>query len=128
MRFQRLSMAEVLGLVAGAEARSDHPLAQAVVRAVRAEKIAPAPVQEVEALAGFGLRAETAQGDVLIGAPRLMAREGVDVAPLAEAVTAAEAAGHTMGLVAIDGLPTNPAVDAMLTTCDLLVERLDRTA
>ena len=30
--------------------------------------------------------------------------------------------------VAIDGLPTNPAVDAMLTTCDLLVERLDRTA
>ena len=29
--------------------------------------------------------------------------------------------------VAIDGLPTNPAVDAMLTTCDLLVERLDRT-
>ena len=30
--------------------------------------------------------------------------------------------------VAIAGLPTNPAVDAMLTTCDLLVERLDRTA
>ena len=30
--------------------------------------------------------------------------------------------------VAIDGLPTNPAVGAMLTTCDLLVERLDRTA
>ena len=97
--------AEVLAPVAGAEARSDHPLAQAVVRAARAEKIAPAPVQEVEALAGFGLRAETAQGDVLIGAPRLMAREGVDVAPLAEAVTAAEAAGHTMVLVAIDGLP-----------------------
>ena len=30
--------------------------------------------------------------------------------------------------LAIDGLPTNPAVGAMLTTCDLLVERLDRTA
>ena len=30
--------------------------------------------------------------------------------------------------VAIDGLPTNPAVGAMLATCDLLVERLDRTA
>ena len=30
--------------------------------------------------------------------------------------------------VAIDGLPANPAVGAMLTTCDLLVERLDRTA
>ena len=30
--------------------------------------------------------------------------------------------------VAIDRLPTNPAVGAMLTTCDLLVERLDRTA
>ena len=30
--------------------------------------------------------------------------------------------------VAIDGLPTNPAVGAMLNTCDLLVERLDRTA
>ena len=27
----------------------------------------------------------------------------------------------------IAGLPANPAVDAMLTTCDLLVERLDRT-
>ena len=30
--------------------------------------------------------------------------------------------------VAIAGLPANPAVGAMLTTCDLLVERLDRTA
>ena len=29
---------------------------------------------------------------------------------------------------AIAGLPANPAVGAMLTTCDLLVERLDRTA
>ena len=30
--------------------------------------------------------------------------------------------------MASDELPTNPAGDAMLTTCDLLVERLDRTA
>ena len=30
--------------------------------------------------------------------------------------------------VAIAGLPANPAVGAMLTPCDLLVERLDRTA
>ncbi len=30
--------------------------------------------------------------------------------------------------LASDGRPTNPAVGAMLTTCDLLVERLDQTA
>ena len=42
--------------------------------------------------------------DVFVGNQRLLESRGIDVAPLADAIRTAAAAGRTIALVAIDGL------------------------
>ncbi len=67
---------EVLALVAAVEAQSEHPIAEAIVRAAQAEGAASHTVDAFESITGYGVRAQVAGRDVLIGADRLMAREG----------------------------------------------------
>src|SRR5581483_1699568 len=49
--------ADVLSLAAGAESRSAHPLAQAIVRSARTQGVLATAMDEVESLTGRGLRA-----------------------------------------------------------------------
>ncbi len=95
--------AEVLALVAAVEAQSEHPIAEAIVRAAHAEGAARHTVDAFESITGYGVRAQVAGGDVLIGADRLMAREGLDPGPLTEAETDLASRGRTALYAAIDG-------------------------
>ncbi|MHB9092396.1 MAG: heavy metal translocating P-type ATPase, partial [Chloroflexota bacterium] len=77
-----LAADEVLGLAAAIEARSEHPLAAAVVR-----RAAVAPgngrvhaVSEFEALVGRGVRARVDGRTYYVGSPRLFADLGVPIA------------------------------------------------
>ena len=98
-----IDRAELLSLVASVEARSEHPIAEAVVRAARAERAELAEVAEFTSLTGYGVRARVAGREVLVGADRLMAREGVDTGPLVEAEARLAARGRTALFVALDG-------------------------
>ncbi|MBP0483172.1 heavy metal translocating P-type ATPase [Sagittula salina] len=91
---------EVLRLVAAAERGSEHPIAQAVLRAA---PDAPQPTS-VEALPGHGLSAKVDGRRVLVGAPRLMAREGISTAPLTEALGSIAREAQTPVLIAVDGV------------------------
>ncbi len=91
----------VLAQIAGVEALSDHPVARAITRA--AEGMTLPTVTDFAALPGFGLRARIGDQQILVGAERLMAREGVDLAPLAQARADLAAAGETPLYAAIDG-------------------------
>ena len=63
---------EVLALAAAVEARSEHPLAKAIVaRALRAG-IHPSPVEGFEALVGHGARARLDGRELWVGSPRLV--------------------------------------------------------
>ncbi|OAP39828.1 ATPase [Sinorhizobium glycinis] len=73
----------VLALVAAAEARSEHPIAEAVVSAARAAGLAIADPEKFEAIPGFGTRVAVAGKTVHVGADRLMARLGLDVSVFA---------------------------------------------
>ncbi|PDT83816.1 heavy metal translocating P-type ATPase [Sinorhizobium sp. BJ1] len=73
----------VLALVAAAEARSEHPIAEAIVSAAKAEGFAVSDPDKFEAIPGFGTRAEIAGKTVHVGADRLMARLGLDVSVFA---------------------------------------------
>ncbi len=75
---------EVLRLVASIEDQSEHPIAEAVVRSARAEGISLAPVTKFMSITGYGVKAEVEGRNVLIGADRLMRREGIDPGVLAE--------------------------------------------
>ncbi|HEX9951905.1 MAG TPA: heavy metal translocating P-type ATPase [Rubricoccaceae bacterium] len=94
---------DVLRLVAAAEARSEHPVARALVDAAVARGLALSPPTHFEAIPGFGVEATVEGRRVWVGADRHMARLGLDVAPFAD--TAARLAGdaRTPLYAALDG-------------------------
>ncbi|EKF58184.1 copper transporting ATPase [Agrobacterium albertimagni AOL15] len=69
--------AEVLRLTASLEARSEHPLADAIVRAAEARGMALSAVENVEAVAGFGVTGMVEGRRVAAGADRFMVKLGV---------------------------------------------------
>ncbi|WP_419730826.1 heavy metal translocating P-type ATPase [Lichenicola sp.] len=98
-----LSQPDLLGLAASVEARSEHPLAAAVVAAARERGAVTAPVEEFAALPGFGVTGRVQGRTVAIGSARLMTRLGLDASGLEAPATALAGQGASPMLVAIDG-------------------------
>ncbi|WHZ35035.1 heavy metal translocating P-type ATPase [Sagittula sp. MA-2] len=90
---------EVLRLAASAEQGSEHPIAQALMRA---SPDAPQP-EDVTALPGQGLEAVVDGRAILVGAPRLMAARGIDTTAVAGALDRTAQAAETPVLVAVNG-------------------------
>ncbi len=100
------SEAELLGLVAAAEANSEHPVAAAVVAAARDRRLPLAKVDEFVSVTGQGVKAEVGGHSVAVGNAALMAAEEVTgVEPLQEQAAGFAADGKTSMLVAVDGRP-----------------------
>ena len=118
--------AEVLALVAAVEARSEHPIAVAIVAAAEREGVArkhavelaakrwwPFPARRLEtngkqaakfaAKPGLGVEAEVEGRHVAVGADRFMVARGVDVAGFGDAVVRFGAAAKSPIYVTIDG-------------------------
>jgi Cu+-exporting ATPase len=95
--------AEVLSLVAAVEGQSEHPVAEAITRAAQAEGAARAEVVQFESVTGYGVQARVAGHDVLVGADRLMAREGLNPGNLVTPEAELAARGRTALYAAIDG-------------------------
>ncbi|WP_083222747.1 heavy metal translocating P-type ATPase [Ensifer sp. LC163] len=94
---------EVLALVAAVETRSEHPIAEAIVEAAKAEDVAvPAP-SNFEAVPGFGASAVVNGRSVHVGADRLMARLKLDVSVFAGQVARLGSEGKSPLYAAIDG-------------------------
>jgi len=94
---------EVLALVAAVEAQSEHPIAEAIVRAAKVEGVARHDAKHFESITGHGVRAKVAGREVLVGADRLMIREGLDIGPLAHDERRLAEKGRTALFAAIDG-------------------------
>ncbi|EGP54507.1 heavy metal translocating P-type ATPase [Agrobacterium tumefaciens F2] len=75
--------ATVLGLIAAVEAKSEHPIARAIVEAAEAEGIALPAVSGFESVTGFGVKAVVDGKRIEIGADRYMVELGHDVAGFA---------------------------------------------
>ncbi|MGI3210337.1 heavy metal translocating P-type ATPase [Roseovarius tibetensis] len=95
--------AEVLSLVAAVEAQSEHPIAEAIMRAAKAEGAVRAEADSFRSITGHGVAANVAGCEVLVGADRLMVREGLDTGPLAGTEADLAEAGRTVLYAAIDG-------------------------
>ncbi|MDH4413162.1 MAG: heavy metal translocating P-type ATPase [Rhizobium sp.] len=74
---QGFDRAELLALTASLEARSEHPLADAIVRAAEAEGLALSEASEVVAVPGFGVTGMVKGRRVAAGADRYMVKLGV---------------------------------------------------
>jgi len=93
----------VLRLVAAVESRAEHPIAQAIEREARARGLDLPQPQDFDTITGFGARAQVEGHDVLVGAARLFAREGIDLGTLPQTADARAAKGQTPLFAAIDG-------------------------
>jgi Cu+-exporting ATPase len=94
---------EVLRLVASAENRSEHPLAQALVAAARARGLSLAEPADFASDPGRGVTATVEGCKVAIGGHALMEQDGLDVGPFAARAKALAEAGKTPLYAAIDG-------------------------
>ncbi|MFN7104292.1 MAG: copper-translocating P-type ATPase, partial [Pseudorhizobium sp.] len=70
---------DVLALIASVEALSEHPTADAIVRAAEAKGIALRPATNFRATAGYGIEADVDGRAIAVGSDRLMERLGLDV-------------------------------------------------
>jgi Au+-exporting ATPase len=69
----------VLGLVAAVEAKSEHPIAHAIVDAAAKEGISLPTVSDFESVTGFGVKAKVDGKRIEIGADRYVVELGYDV-------------------------------------------------
>ncbi len=117
-----LARADVLRLAAAAEARSEHPLAQAIVRAARREKLDDLPaVEGFQASAGRGIRATVGGAPVTLGKPAWVEASGVALDGAGVVLAEVARAGHTGVVVArgeTDGRP--PRVVGVIAIADEL--------
>jgi Cu+-exporting ATPase len=94
---------ELLRLAAGLERPSQHPLAEAVVRAATARGLPVPPVESFDDPAGRGVTGTVEGRRVAIGNIRLLTALGVEPAALAVEAERLRADGATVFFVALDG-------------------------
>lgn len=95
--------AEVLRLVASVEAKSEHPIAAAIVRRAEQEGLPIASLDGFTSVTGYGVSAGVEGRQVLVGADRLMTREGIALDDTSEIAKELGQTGKTPLYVAIDG-------------------------
>jgi Cu+-exporting ATPase len=86
----------VLRLSAALQQSSEHPLARAVMVAVRMQQLPVPQALEVQALPGRGLQGRVDGQIVLLGSTRLMHEKGLSAGPLAQEAKRLEGDGRTV--------------------------------
>lgn len=93
----------LLRLVASAERKSEHPLAEAIVRGAKERGVDLSEARRFEAIAGSGLRAEVDGRSVLVGNRRLLEAQDVRFTEGLTEAERLEADGKTTIFVAVNG-------------------------
>ncbi|WP_280960081.1 heavy metal translocating P-type ATPase [Enterovirga rhinocerotis] len=96
---------EILRLAAAVERASEHPLADAMVRAAAERGTSLPSVADFTAVSGKGVAGLVEGRRVAVGNALYFADQGIEAAPLAEAAEAIRMTGATAVLVALDGQP-----------------------
>ena len=95
---------ELLRLVAAVEARSEHPVGEAIVRAAKTDRgLALPEATDFDSEPGFGVHAKVEGHAVQVGADRYMRKLGIDLSAVATAAEQFARDGKTPLYAAIDG-------------------------
>ena len=94
---------EVLRLVASVERLSEHPIAQAIVRAAEERGLILSEPSDFTSRTGFGVRADVDGHTILVGADRMMTAEGITLDAFTKTAEDIAQAGQTPLYAAIDG-------------------------
>ena len=95
---------EVLRLVAAVEVTSEHPIATAIVRAAETRGLELSKPEDFTSITGYGVSASVEGHTILIGADRLMSREGVEMGALSDRGAELAINGKTPLYASVDGV------------------------
>ena len=77
IRSDRMKEAEILKIAAALEAKSEHPLAEAIMDRAKQEGIAPEDTEQFQAIPGKGIRADIGGRTYYAGNQKLMEEQGI---------------------------------------------------
>ncbi|BBU61985.1 copper-translocating P-type ATPase [Methylosinus sp. C49] len=112
-----VSADDALRLAASVEARSEHPIAGALVAAAKARGLSIVEAQDFSATPGMGVEAVAEGRKIAVGAARFMTALGLDIRAFDTTAARLSAEGKTPLYVAIDG-----KLAAILCVADALEE------
>jgi Cu+-exporting ATPase len=98
-----MTESRLLQFAAAVERSSEHPLAEAIVRAAQSRELPLPEAMQFRSLTGRGLQATVESRAVLIGNARLMTENYVDISALRSEAERLAQAGKTPMFTAIDG-------------------------
>src|SRR3990170_487347 len=90
-------------LIAAVESQSEHPVAQAIVKAARERGLEIPDATDFAAVPGYGAEAKVNGRQIHVGADRYMTRLGLDVGPFAGVARRLADEGKTPLYAAVDG-------------------------
>ena len=99
----KYSADDCLALAASVEVSSEHPLAEAIVKAAEDKKLGLQTVKEFESVTGQGVIACTDEHNILLGNDKLMQAQQIDVQSLQAEVNAQSLQAKTPIYLAING-------------------------
>lgn len=114
---QGVDETQLLPLVAALEARSEHPVADAIVKSVKARGLFIPAAESFETRVGYGIEGKVNGRNIAVGADRLMAEFGLSVETFASDAARLADGGKTPLYVALDG-----RLAAILAVADPLKE------
>jgi Cu+-exporting ATPase len=94
---------EILKLAAIAEKGSEHPLAEAILKAARMRNIDIPEPESFEAVPGHGVKVRYEGRTILLGNRKLMKDNGVSISGLEDRITSLEEEGKTVMILAVGG-------------------------
>ena len=97
------SKLNILQIAASIEKNSEHPLAQAIVKKAKEEKIELLEVKNFQAIPGYGVSAGLENKKILLGTRKLMVNNKINPTVAEEKLVALENQGQTAMILAFDG-------------------------
>lgn len=95
---------EILALAGSAEKNSEHPLAEAVVKAAQEKGLALEAVTDFAAIPGHGIQGKVGNRQILLGNAKLMDTNNIGLGNLEQRIQALEGEGKTVMSLAVDGV------------------------
>jgi Cu+-exporting ATPase len=117
---------DVLRIAASIEKLSEHPLAEAIVRAARDKQVPLAEIREFQNTAGKGVSGSMDGARLLAGSPRLLREAGIDLSAQLRQIEAYEECAQTVVALARDGalIGLIAIADAVKEDAKLAIEKL----
>ncbi|MDP2901427.1 MAG: heavy metal translocating P-type ATPase [Candidatus Bathyarchaeota archaeon] len=117
---------DVLGIAAAIEYGSDHPIAQAIVRAAKERGLKMPEATDFNTVAGKGVKARIRGAEILVGNLKLAQEAGIKGGAHETTITSLEEQGKTTMMVAADGKVVGiiAVADTVKETAAAAVKRL----